>query len=159
MEEFGVSENELALEANVPLVAADISQRIEALDTIDLDQLTALRMEIKDALATVRDEEKTLKRCAEAIEEKVRFRMESLGLATASTEFSRIVLKEDSYPSVSDWGQLVRFIKENDAWQLFQKRLSASAFNELCDIIGSVPPGVEIFTKTTAKFTDIRNRE
>ena len=66
--------------------------------------------------------------------------------------------QEKSFPSVTDWQALVEYIKENDAWHLFQKRLSSTAFNEICEITGSVPPGVEIYETTTSKFVDNRNK-
>lgn len=134
----------------------EIREELEQMNTIDLSELSRLRMDIKDSLKHIADEEKELKKTASEIEELALSRMENEGMLTTKNHYSNIVIKEDKFPSVQDWGALVEFIKEHDAWQLFQRRLSASAFNEICEIIDGIPPGVEIFEKTTAKFTDTR---
>jgi hypothetical protein len=53
----------------------------------------------------------------------------------------RVTLRTKLSPQVTDWSQLYAYIRENDAFDLLQRRLSAPAFAER-KAVAEVVPGV-----------------
>lgn len=45
-------------------------------------------------------------------------------------------------PTVTDWGLVIEWMKENDGFHLFQKRIAAKAWEEECKL-GDKVPGIE----------------
>ncbi|AGV54081.1 hypothetical protein [Alteromonas mediterranea] len=79
---------------------------------------------------------------------------EELGIdATSIDGLANIRVSEKTHASVKDWDALIAWMKENDAFYLFQKRIASSAYNELLEQ-GEDIPGIEPF-----KQADVTIRE
>ena len=65
----------------------------------------------------------------------------------------QISRRESIVPQATDWTKIYRFIKKNDAFDLFQRRLASSAWKDRMEDRKSPIPGIESFTKTTLYIT------
>ena len=61
-------------------------------------------------------------------------------------------IKEVEMPTPKDWPAIWEYIKENNAFDLLQKRLSSKAVQERWDQ-EIVIPGIETFTKVSLSLT------
>jgi len=108
-----------------------------------LDSMQQLRDERRDLDAQSKD----LKTKYDELEVKAIDMMQKLGLDKASGELATASLSEVETPSVTDWTQLLRFIKRNGAYQLFERRIAKGAWMELVESRkGKALPGVESYT-------------
>lgn len=96
---------------------SDLNDKIKVIE----EEIT----ELKTLLITRLDDEETLKAC---------------GKLASVTITSQVV------PNVTDWDQVHRYIVENDACYLLEKRLSAAPYRELL-ASGNPIPGTEPFEK------------
>jgi hypothetical protein len=77
-----------------------------------------------------------------------------IGLDKASGSLASASLSETEVPAVKDWTKLMRFIKKNHAYHLFERRLAKSSWQEEVEVRNGRPlPGVEPFTKIGLNLT------
>jgi hypothetical protein len=107
-----------------------------------------------DALYKLRQERFAIEKKAEAIQKK-ESELESHILETfnksdldgARGKFATAGVSQNTVPTVKDWDKLYRYIKKTDAFELLQRRVSATAYRERLDQ-KEVVPGVEAFIVT-----------
>jgi len=63
-------------------------------------------------------------------------------------------LKEDIVPSVTDWDEVYKYIVENDACYILEKRMSVAAFRELQNLNTPIP-GTEPFVKRSISLRKV----
>lgn len=111
--------------------------------------------DIIDELQQVREEQRELSAQIKELNERINVlkadaleQMKRLGIAKASGELATVSVSEIEVPSVTDWTKLMRYIKRESAFHLFERRISKSAWGELvASRQGKAIPGVESFTK------------
>jgi hypothetical protein len=79
--------------------------------------------------------------------------MKEAGISAFSGRGIRIAMRESVVPQVTDWKKVYRFIKKNDAFDLFQRRLASTAWKDRMEDRKAPIPGVEAFEKTTLYIT------
>lgn len=89
-----------------------------------LYSLRASRLELQKKIDLLKAEESTMR--AEILNE-----LESAGLAKASGDNATCGVTTTLQPLVEDWNLVFNYVKENDRFDLLQKRLSAPAWREL----------------------------
>lgn len=107
-----------------------IGDRIDQLDELR-ERMRALNAELKE-----------IKEEFDAKEWELMRVMEELGLDQAKSDRVTVSLKKDTVGTVEDWDALEDYIKENDAFYLFQRRISSVAYKELLQM-GEDVPGVK----------------
>ena len=65
---------------------------------------------------------------------------------SARTEFGTASITTNHYASCSDPDAFVGFVRENDAWELMERRASGLACRAFAEEHGRLPPGVRINT-------------
>jgi hypothetical protein len=75
-------------------------------------------------------------------------RMDQDGVTSFKTAKGTAFKTKADFASVADWDELLRFIKENNAWDLLQKRVSKEAVRSYLDMDQPPPPGVNYGVKT-----------
>jgi hypothetical protein len=112
-----------------------------------------------DKLYTLRQERKEIERKAEAVKEKEsaleRHIIESFSktdLDGARGTVAVAGLSQATVPTVKDWDALYKYVKKHNAFDLLQKRVSATAYRERLDV-KEVVPGVEPFITTKLSLT------
>ena len=112
-----------------------------------------------DALYKMRAERHAIEKKAEAVKEQESalegyvletFRKTDLDGARGKVAVAGIT--QATVPTVKDWDALYKYVKKKDAWDLLQKRVSATAYRERLDE-KVVVPGVEPFTVTKLSLT------
>jgi hypothetical protein len=65
---------------------------------------------------------------------------------SARTEFGTASINTNHFASCSDPDAFVGFVRENDAWELMERRASSLACRAFAEEYGCLPPGVRINT-------------
>ena len=113
--------------------------------------------EIASAYVRLRDARRTLKRQYEEEDGKLKSgleKLESIMLAhlndcaaeSVRTDSGTFYRQEQIIPSAADWKLVYDWIKENDAWDLLERRLKVGFIKEFQEAHdGSLPPGVSVY--------------
>lgn len=73
-------------------------------------------------------------------------RMEDAETNVIENEFGTFSMSLTDKPHVKDWDAVHKYVRDNNAFYLMYKQLSAKAYNELLDA-GETIPGVDKFTR------------
>ena len=108
-----------------------------------------------DQLQTYKLEKATLAAQAKKVGERydeldllTQERLKEEGSPSSSGMTARATVNEENYPIITDEDLFFKYVIENQALYLFQRRLVVSAFQEMLDAGEDLPPGIEIFTRT-----------
>ena len=92
--------------------------------------------------------DKELKDKQELIENQLLQFLNETKQESSRTEFGTVYRQEDLVPSAADWSVIYEWIKENDAWELLEKRLKKTFIKTYSETNkGDLPPGVNVFRK------------
>tara|TARA_R110002167_G_scaffold185793_1_gene386565 strand:+ start:5841 stop:6218 length:378 start_codon:yes stop_codon:yes gene_type:complete len=78
--------------------------------------------------------------------------MEYAGTATYKGDNGTISLTETVVPTVQDWGQFNKFVLKNAAFDLYQRRVSSTAWRDRLEA-GEKIPGVLEYTRQNLRVT------
>jgi hypothetical protein len=111
------------------------------------------------AFLKVRDKRAALKREWEAQDGKLEEDMEVLNgfllneankqnVNSFRTDFGTVVRELDITPTGSDWDAVYRWIAENDAFDILERRIKKTFVSQyMKDHKGGIPPGVSVFKR------------
>src|SRR5512142_3289627 len=116
-----------------------------------------------DALKTARDarierqhemdeELKELKATEADLKHKIINAMESSGQTSSTGKIATSTIKTDLIPRASDWSSIHKYIKKNDAFDLFERRLNKAAVKARLDD-GETVPGIEFYEDKDLSLT------
>lgn len=60
-------------------------------------------------------------------------------------------LKQVSSATVEDWEATLAFIKDNNAWELLERRVSKTVVEDFVESTGNIPPGVNLKRETVVQ--------
>jgi translation elongation factor EF-Ts len=83
-----------------------------------------------------------LKKTEEALKEEIAAALEAAGLEAARGSIAMFSYSKKVVPSVFDWDAMHDFVRDNNAFQLLQKRISVAAWTEYADS-DLIIPGTE----------------
>lgn len=69
------------------------------------------------------------------------------GVTSFKTAAGTAFVTSTDFANVADWDAVLTFIKENDAFDMLEKRVSKTAVRAHMDDTGDVPPGITYGTK------------
>ena len=105
-----------------------------------IDKYYQLRAQRLNLEKEVKERKRTEKAYMEHIVAQLRaIKMENVGGLKANAS-----IKEVEMPTPKDWPAIWEYIKENNAFDLLQKRLSSKAVNDWMAETGEIPPGVTL---------------
>jgi hypothetical protein len=107
-----------------------------------IGRLLDIRTEVKE----LEEQKKALGKEADVIERQLLDRLTEQGATKLSSNRGTAIVTETVHPNVADWDAVYEYIRENDAFHLMQRRLSAPAYRELLDNNVNIP-GTSPFTK------------
>lgn len=111
-----------------------------------LSELVAKYIELRDKKAQLKAEydEKAAKLDATLgkIEGTLLKTFETIGMDSVKTEFGTAYTSVQTSASVADADVFRKFVKENDAWELFQNRVSKTAVEQYKAAHDDIPPGI-----------------
>jgi len=103
-------------------------------------QKEVVEAEAKDKVATVK--EKMLK-----IEAWLKAKADADGVTSFKTDHGTAFLTTTDFANVDDWDAVLRFIREEEAFDMLEKRISKTAVRGYIETNKEVPPGVKYGTK------------
>lgn len=97
--------------------------------------------------ARVKDEVSTLKAKMEKLEAYLKTQMDAQGLTSFKSDYGTAFLTTTDYANVADWDAVIRFIRDNEAYDMLEKRVSKIAVRGYIEQSKAVPPGINYGTK------------
>jgi hypothetical protein len=117
-----------------------------------MDQLTAKYVELRDRRKALKKDYEAsdgeLKLMMEKIEERLREMLDAQGQTSAKTPSGTAFKTYKEFAQVADWQAIIAFVKENDAFDMFEKRISKTAVRDRMEAdkdgnyLNAPPPGV-----------------
>jgi hypothetical protein len=130
--------------------------------TVTVDDVVAAYLKLrlkKEAIeAQVKDEVKTLKDKMEQLEAWIKEQADAQGVTSFKTKHGTAFLTTTDYANVADWDSVLTFIRENEAFDMLEKRISKVAVRGYIDANKAVPPGVNYGTKLEVNIRKPVNR-
>lgn len=97
--------------------------------------------------AQVKDEVSTIKAKLEKLEAYLKTQMDAQGLTSFKSDYGTAFLTTTDYANVADWDAVLGFIRDNEAFDMLEKRVSKIAVRGYIEEKKSVPPGINYGTK------------
>ena len=88
------------------------------------------------------------------------------GVTSFKTDVGTAFLSTSDFAPVADWDAVLQWVKDNNAFEVFERRVNKSAIREHIEVNNAVPPGVNYGTridvsvrKPTTRSTKIKTKE
>ena len=132
-------------------------------DNIPLDKLAKVYRKIKEQIDTLTREYDTKIEVLKASQDQLKFamkdQMKALGVKSVNTTFGTLSMVSKTRYSTQDWDSFKRFIVENDAVDLLEKRIAQTNMAQfLEENPGVVPPGLNSFSDFEIRVTKPRSK-
>ncbi len=119
--------------------------------TVNVDDVVATYMKLrsqKESIeAEVKDRVSTIKAKMEKLEAWIKEQADVQGVTSFKTKHGTAFLTTTDYANVGDWDAVLGFIRENEAFDMLEKRISKIAVRGYIEANKAVPPGVNYGTK------------
>lgn len=129
---------------------------------MNIDQLTGKYIELRDRRTALKKEydaaDDKLKVLMTAIEDRLRADLDALGATSAKTAHGTVYKTYKEFASVADFDAMINYIKENEAWDMFERRVSKTAVRNYMEqdkdgnYINPPPPGVNFVRQETVQI-------
>lgn len=120
-----------------------------------------LRLKKEAAEAKVKAELATISQQMDKLEAWLQQQAEAQGVTSFKTPHGTAFLQTVDFANVADWDATLKFIRDNEAFDMLERRVSKSAVRAYIDETKQVPPGINYGTrinvnvrKPTAKAED-----
>jgi hypothetical protein len=118
---------------------------------LSVDVVVATYMKLrakKDAIeAKVKAEVDEVKTQMEKIEAWIKEQADAQGVTSFKTNHGTAFLTTVDYANVADWDAVLKYIRDNEAYDMLEKRISKVAVRGYIENSKTVPPGVNYGTK------------
>ena len=104
------------------------------------EQKAAIEAETKDRLARLKEK-------MDKLETYLKTQMDAQGLTSFKSDHGTAFLTTTDYANVADWDAVLNFVRDNEAYDMLEKRVSKIAVRGYIEQTKSVPPGVNYGTK------------
>lgn len=111
-----------------------------------------LRTKRADLEAQVKDQVQSIKEKMTKLESYLKVKMDEAGLNSFKSDHGTAFITTTDYANVADWDEVVQFIKDNEAYDLFEKRVSKMAVRGYIEQNKSIPPGINYGTKLSVNI-------
>lgn len=119
--------------------------------TMKVDDVVAAYMKLRDKKesmeAAVKEQTKELKEKMEKLEAWIKEQADVQGVTSFKTKHGTAFLTTTDYANVADWDAVLNYIRENEAYDMLEKRVSKIAVRGYIEANKSVPAGVNYGTK------------
>jgi hypothetical protein len=106
-----------------------------------------LRRNKEQIEAQAKDDVAKVKANMEKIEAWVKQQADTMGVTSFKTKHGTAFLTTTDYANVADWDAMLSYVRENDAYDMLEKRVSKTAVRGYIELNKVVPPGVNYGTK------------
>lgn len=88
-----------------------------------------------------------------ATEMQIMERMDDIGITQSKSAIGSVTIGESIVPQTDNWEEFINYVREHDAFYLFQKRVAVLPYREIITSGKSVP-GLLPFTKRKLTFKE-----
>lgn len=106
-----------------------------------------LRSQKEAVEAEVKERINQIKADMTKLEAFLKAKMDADGLTSLKSEHGTAFLTTTDFANVDDWDAVLRFIREEDAYDMLERRVSKTAVRGYIEANKEVPPGVKYGTK------------
>lgn len=118
---------------------------------IKIDSVIGAYMKLRAKKQAIEDEAKqkvaAIKEKMEKLEAFIKIKADEQGVTSFKTDHGTAFLTTVDYANVADWDSVLEFIKENEAYDMLEKRVSKTAVRGYIEQNKVVPPGVNYGTR------------
>jgi hypothetical protein len=104
------------------------------------DQKVAIENEVKERINGIKHK-------MEKLEAYLKTQMDMQGLTSFKSDYGTAFLTTTDYANVANWDAVLAYIRDNEAYDMLEKRVSKIAVRNYIDTKKAVPPGVTYGTK------------
>lgn len=144
-------------------VGVDLAMSVADIATpsVTMDRLTRVYIKMRDKLAQLTREYETAEALIKAQQAEVSAAMKDIiqnaGGTGMKTEYGTVALKTSTRYYTQDWEAMYRFLIDNDAVHLLEKRIAQKNMSEFLDSNpGMLPPGLNTMSEITVSVTKPR---
>ena len=144
-------------------VGVDLAMSVAdiAAPSVTMDRLTRVYIKMRDKLAllsrTYEEEEALIKAQQAEVSAAMKDIIQKAGGTGMKTEYGTVALKTSTRYYTQDWEAMYRFLIDNDAVHLLEKRIAQKNMSEFLDSNpGMVPPGLNTMSEITVSVTKPR---
>lgn len=118
---------------------------------MNVDDVIAAYMKLRDRKkqleAQVKEQVSEITSKMDKLEAWVKEQADIQGVTSFKTKHGTAFLTTTDYANVADWDAVLGFIRENEAFDMLEKRISKNAVRGYIEQHKAVPPGVNYGTK------------
>jgi len=119
--------------------------------TVNVDQVVAAYMKLRDQKAAIRkeadDKIDEIETKLDKLEKWIKVKADADGVTSFKTPHGTAFLTTTDFANVEDWDATLNFIKTNDAFDMLERRVSKTAVRAYIELNKSVPAGVNYGTR------------
>jgi hypothetical protein len=119
--------------------------------TVNVDDVVAAYVKLRDKKdsmeAAVKEQTKGLKEKMAQLEAWLKEQADAQGVTSFKTKHGTAFLTTTDYANVADWDAVLNFIRDNEAFDMLEKRVSKIAVRGYIESNKAVPAGVNYGTK------------
>jgi hypothetical protein len=119
--------------------------------SVNVDDVIAAYMKLrgqKDAIeAETKEKVSVIKVKMDKLEAWIKEQADVQGVTSFKTKHGTAFLTTTDFANVADWDAILQFVRENEAFDLFEKRISKVAVRGYIEQTKTVPPGVNYGTR------------
>lgn len=119
--------------------------------SIKVDDVIATYMKLKsqkDSIeAATKEQVAGIKGKMEKLEVWIKEQADAQGVTSFKTKHGTAFLTTTDYANVADWDAMLAFVRENEAYDMLEKRVSKTAVRGYIEQTKAVPPGVNYGTR------------
>jgi hypothetical protein len=117
-------------------------------EEVPLDKLVRIYMKMRAKLSELDAQVESIKEQQQLLKNEIKDRMRSVGAKSMKTEYGTVSLTEKTRYYTQDWDSFKRFVIENDAVDLLEKRIAQTNMKLfLQENPTMVPPGLNSDTE------------
>lgn len=117
-------------------------------EEVPLDKLVRIYMKMRAKLSELDAQVESIKEQQQLLKNEIKDRMRSVGAKSMKTEYGTVSLTEKTRYYTQDWDSFKRFVIENDAVDLLEKRIAQTNMKMfLQENPTMVPPGLNSDTE------------
>ena len=117
-------------------------------DQVPVDKLVRIYMKMRTAIQDLDAQIEAIKEQQQAVKNEIKDRMRDTGVKSLRTDHGTVSLMEKTRFYTTDWDSFKKFMVEQDALDLLEKRISQSNMKLfLEENPGAVPPGLNSDTE------------
>lgn len=106
-----------------------------------------LRIQKEVVEAEIKERVDNIKADMVKLEAWLKAKLDADGLTSFKTDHGTAFLTTTDFANVDDWDAVLRFIREEEAFDMLEKRISKTAVRGYIETNKEVPPGVKYGTK------------